>query len=48
MKRIWEGQTDRHATGNYSKPTAAEAEAAVHVALTLCHLFNSGMISRKV
>lgn len=47
MQRLWESQTDRHATGNYVKPSPAEAEAAVHIALTLCHLFTSGAITRK-
>lgn len=47
MRRLWEGQTDRHATGNYIEPNQAEAEAAVHISLTLCHLFSKGVFIRK-
>ena len=47
MERLWQSQTDRHATGNYVKPSQIEAEAAVHIALTLCHFFSSGLIVRK-
>lgn len=47
MKRLWEGQTDRHATGEYIQPSQVEAESALHLAITLCHMFTSGMISRK-
>ncbi len=44
MTRLWEGHSDRHATGNYTKPSQQEAEAAVHIALLLCHLFATGSV----
>jgi hypothetical protein len=49
MKQLWESQTDRHATGSYIHPShiEAEAEAAVHMAITLCHFFTKGLITRK-
>lgn len=47
MERLWQSQTDRHATGNYAKPSHIEAEAAVHIALTLSHFFSSGLIIRE-
>lgn len=46
MRRLWESQTDRHATGNYIHPSQIEAEAAVHMAITLCHFFTNGLVTR--
>lgn len=47
MKRLWNSQTDRHATGSFVHPSQIEAEAAVHMAITLCHFFTKGLITRK-
>jgi hypothetical protein len=47
MKRLWNSQTDRHATGSFILPSQVEAEAAVHMAITLCHFFTKGLITRK-
>jgi hypothetical protein len=47
LRLLWGGQTDRH--GNSAPPvpvTLQAAEAAVHLALTLVHWFQSGAISR--
>lgn len=46
MARLWEGHSDRHATGNYIEPTQAEAEAAVHMAIVLCHIFLTDAVTR--
>ena len=47
MRRLWESQTDRHATGNYVIPTQVEAEVAVHLAIVICHMFSKGIVTRK-
>ncbi len=45
MKRLWQGHSDRHATGAYIEPTQLEAEVSLHLAITLCHLFTNNTIS---
>ena len=48
LRLLWGGQADRH--GNSAPPVPASppaAEAAVHLALTLVHWFQSGAISRS-
>lgn len=47
MQRLWHGHSDRHATGTHVKPTEPEAEAAIHLAILLCHLFSTGSVIRK-
>lgn len=47
MARLWEGHSDRHATGTYVEPTQAEAEAAVHMAIVLCHFFLTDAVTRN-
>lgn len=47
MDSVWKGQHDRHGTADESKPldvSAAEAEAALAIAVTLVHLFRSRAI----
>lgn len=39
MQRLWQGHSDRHATGAYVEPTQLEAEVALHLAILICHLF---------
>lgn len=39
MQRLWQGHSDRHATGAYTEPTQLEAEVALHLAILVCHLF---------
>lgn len=44
---VWTDQLDRHGTDDESIPlqvTSEQAEAALHIALTLTHLFTSGRI----
>lgn len=47
MQRLWKSQTDRHATGGYANPSQLEAESAVYLAITICQMFSSGLITRK-
>lgn len=47
MQRLWKSQTDRHATGNYKNPSQLEAESAIYMAITICQIFSSGLITRK-
>lgn len=50
MEGVWHGQTDRHGTAKEDAPlsvTAEEAEAALHTAITLVHLFSSGLVVRN-
>lgn len=47
MELIWKSQLDRHGTDDESRPFSAspqEAEAAIHVAAALVHLFTSGAV----
>lgn len=46
-KALWEGQDSRHGGNNYRKPTAAEAEAAVMLAVPLVQWFASGVLARR-
>jgi hypothetical protein len=49
MQLLWKSQYDRHGTPDPSAPLSVgreEAEAAVHLALTLTHWFESGAVSR--
>ncbi len=46
---LWKSQIDRHGTDDESIPlnvSSREAEAAVHLAVTLVHWFRSGVVSR--
>lgn len=48
MEAVWKGQHDRHGTPDESKPldvSAAEAEAALAIAVALVHLFRAHAIS---
>jgi hypothetical protein len=50
MRLLWRGQRVRHGTGDESAPVKldqAEAEAAVHLAVTLVQWFRSGSIARR-
>lgn len=44
---LWYGQEGRHGGNGYRKPTQAEAEAAVMLAVPLVHWFTSGAIQRR-
>jgi hypothetical protein len=47
MELLWTAQIDRHGTADESVPLTAsrdEAEAAVHLALTLTHWFQTGVV----
>lgn len=49
MQAVWHGQHNRHGTPDEGRPasvTSQEAEAALHTALTLVHLFTSGLVVR--
>jgi hypothetical protein len=49
MQLLWKSQLDRHGSGHVDAPFAMnqdEAEAALHVAASLVHLFDSGTIRR--
>lgn len=49
MKAVWHGQYDRHGTPDAARPSSVsvpEAEAALHTAITLVHMFASGLVSR--
>jgi hypothetical protein len=49
MDLLWRGQHDRHGTSDEKIPaevSQAEAEAAVHLAITLVQWFRTGVISR--
>lgn len=50
MELIWKSQLDRHGTDDTTKPpyaTREEAEAALHIAASLVHLFSSGALTRN-
>ncbi len=50
MEGVWHGQSDRHGTPDEEAPisvTPEEAEAALHAAITLVHLFWSGLVAHK-
>ena len=50
MRGVWHGQKDRHGTPDETRPISVsprEAEAALHTALTLVHLFQSGLVSNS-
>jgi hypothetical protein len=47
MGQLWTSQLDRHGTDDETVPlsvSAAKAEAALHLAVTLVHLFQSGAV----
>lgn len=44
---LWEGQPSRHGANGYRKPTQAEAETAVLLAVPLVHWFYSGAVARR-
>lgn len=44
---LWVGQESRHGGNGYRKPTQAEAEAAVLLAVPLVQWFSSGMLARR-
>lgn len=49
MGGVWYGQHDRHGTPDQDRPisvNAEEAEAALHVAITLVHLLDAGLMRR--
>lgn len=46
MELVWNGQTDRHGTSNPVTPSLQSAEQAVIIALSLCHQFSRGLITR--
>lgn len=48
LDRIWTGQVSRHAGGENSRDqTPAEAQAAVHLAVTLVQLLGAGALTRR-
>ncbi len=50
MRGVWHGQSDRHGTPDETAPLSVsppEAEAALHTAITLVHLFTSGLVTRN-
>ena len=50
LELLWHSQLDRHGTADESVPLSVskeEAEAAVHLALTLVHWFQSGTVRAK-
>ncbi len=50
MELLWTAELDRHGTADQSVPlhvSGEEAEAALHLALTLVHWFHSGTIKAK-
>jgi hypothetical protein len=47
MKALWEGQESRHGGNGYRKPTSAEAEAAVLLAVPLVQFFTAGLVARR-
>lgn len=44
---LWKGQGSRHGGNNYTKPTLAEAESAVTLAVALVQGFTAGTIARR-
>ena len=48
LDRLWTGQVSRHGGGSRSRDqTQAEAEAAVHLAVTLVQLLSTGALARR-
>jgi len=47
MKALWEGQESRHGGNGYRKPTPAEAEAAVLLAVPLVQFFTGKLLLRR-
>ena len=50
MAGVWHGQHDRHGTSDETRPASVspeEAEAALHTAISLVHLFTSGLVKRS-
>jgi hypothetical protein len=49
LRRLWEGQHARHGGGpeGYRPQTQAEAEAAVHLAVTVVQWISSGALTRR-
>lgn len=45
-KSLWEGQESRHGGNGYRKPTPAEAETAVMLAVPLVQFFTAGLVAR--
>ena len=49
LESVWQSQSDRHGTNEVTRPlnvTQQEAEAALHLALALVHLFRTQAIRR--
>jgi hypothetical protein len=44
---LWVGQESRHGGNGYRKPTRAEAEAAVMLAVPLVQWFTSGAVAPR-
>jgi hypothetical protein len=48
MSLLWTGQSSRHGAETVTRPeTAAEAEMAVHLAVTLVYWFSTGAVRQK-
>jgi len=47
MRALWEGQESRHGGNGYRKPTPAEAEAAVLLAVPLVQFFTARLLARQ-
>lgn len=47
VRALWEGQESRHGGNGYRKPTQAEAEAAVLLAVPLVQWFTTGTLKRR-
>lgn len=46
-RALWSGQESRHGGNGYRKPTQAEAEAAVMLAVPLVQFFSSGAVAKR-
>lgn len=46
VQSLWAGQESRHGGNGYRKPTPAEAEAAVLLAVPLVQFFSAGLVAR--
>lgn len=44
---LWQGQESRHGGNGYRKPTQAEAESAVSLAVVLVQAFTAGLLARR-
>ncbi len=47
VQSLWAGQESRHGGNGYRKPTPAEAEAAVLLAVPLVQFFTAGLVARS-